>query len=163
MCYSNYFNEIELTVNKDFDEDILLLEASKYTPSFFNLDSESDNEILNNFYIKQRKNRELIKNSFIIKKFLIGDILEFVYFYKHIALTFNGICIGVRKKSFVMPDMSLILRNIIIKTGIEVVVSYFYNRIYNLNFLDYKRKFYTFTKNKLYFVRERLNRESRVI
>lgn len=66
-----------------------------------------------------------------------------------------------KKKSFKMPDLSLILRNVIIKTGIEVILSYYYNRAYNLKFLDYKRKFYTFNKNKLYYIRERLNRESR--
>ena len=103
------------------------------------------------FYIKQRKNRDFIKNSFKIKKFLIGDILEFVYFYKHIALTFSGICIAIKKKSFTIPDLSLILRNVIIKTGIEVTLSYFYNRAYKLKFLDYKRKFYTFNKNKFVF------------
>jgi hypothetical protein len=48
------------------------------------------------------------------------------------------------------------------KTAIEVTVSYFYNRIYKLKFLDYKRKFYFFNKNKIFFIRKRLNRESRI-
>ena len=114
-----------------------------------------------NFYVKLRKDRELITNSYIIKQFLIGDVLEFVYFYKSTALTFSGICIAIKKKSFKLPDLSLILRNIIVKTGVEVTISYFYNRAYKLSFLDYKRKFYTYNKNKLYFIRERLNQESR--
>lgn len=114
------------------------------------------------FYIKSRKHRAFIKNSFKIRKFLIGDILEFVYNYKNMALTFNGICISLRKKSFVMPDQALILRNVIIGTGIEVVLSYFYNKGYKMQFLDYRRKFFSYNKNKLFFIRDRVNRESKV-
>jgi ribosomal protein L19 len=138
-----------------------------FETSYYNYFEIETKELLNleltpDFYIKQRKNRDFIKHSFKIKKFLIGDIVEFVYFYKHISLTFSGICIAIKKKSFILPDLTLILRNIIIKTGIEVTLSYFYNRAYKLKFLDYKRKFYTFNKNKLYFIRHRLNRESKV-
>lgn len=86
------------------------------------------------FFIKQRKNRELIKNSFKLKKFLIGDILEFVYTYRSIPLVFCGICIAIKRKSFVMPDLVLILRNIVVKTGIELTLSYFYIEVINLNF-----------------------------
>lgn len=114
------------------------------------------------FYIKSRKHRAFIKNSFKIRKFLIGDILEFVYNYKNMALTFNGICISLRKKSFVMPDQALILRNVIIGTGIEVTLSYFYNKGYKMQFLDYRRKFFSYNKNKLFFIRDRVNRESKV-
>lgn len=114
------------------------------------------------YYIKSRKHRAFIKNSFKIRKFLIGDILEFVYNYKNMALTFNGICISLRKKSFVMPDQALILRNVIIGTGIEVTLSYFYNKGYKMQFLDYRRKFFSFNKNKLFFIRDRVNRESKV-
>ena len=78
------------------------------------------------------------------------------------ALTFNGICISLRKKSFVMPDQALILRNVIIGTGIEVTLSYFYNKGYKMLFLDYRRKFFSFNKNKLFFIRDRVNRESKV-
>jgi ribosomal protein L19 len=114
------------------------------------------------YFIKQRKNRELIRKSYKLKKFIIGDILEFVYSYRSIPLVFCGICIAIKRKSFVMPDLVLILRNIIIKTGIELTLSYFYNRGYNFKFLDYRRKFFTFNKNKLYFIRNRDNQESRI-
>ena len=114
------------------------------------------------YFIKQRKNRELIKNSFKLKKFLIGDILEFVYSYRSIPLVFCGICIAIKRKSFVMPDLVLILRNIIIRTGIELTLSYFYNRGYKFKYLDYRRKFFIFNKNKLYFIRYRDNQESRI-
>lgn len=114
------------------------------------------------FYVKQRKNRFIIKNTLKLKMFKVGDILEFIFFFKNMALIFSGICISIRKKNFILPDVTLILRNIIIKTILEITVSYFYNRIYKSKFLDYRRKFYTFNKNKLYFIRKRVNQESKV-
>jgi len=114
------------------------------------------------FYIKQRKNRNCIKGSIKYKKFVVGDIIEFLFVFKSVPLLYSGICIAIRKKTFLMPDVTLILRNIIMKVAIEVTVSFFYNRLYKLKFLDYKRKFYFFNKNKIFFIRKRLNRESRV-
>jgi ribosomal protein L19 len=149
----NYFNDIKEKINSEIPVEIL---EEQELEQLINIDTTS-----HNFYVKLRKDRDFIYNSYIVKKFLIGDVLEFVYFYKNIALTFSGICIALKKKSFKLPDLCLILRNIIIKTGVEVTISYFYNRAYNLSFLDYKRKFYTYNKNKLYFIRERLNQESR--
>jgi ribosomal protein L19 len=97
-----------------------------------------------------------------LKAFKVGDILEFIFFLKNMALIFSGICISIKKKNFILPDVTLVIRNILVKTSIEIIVSYFYNRIYKLKFLDYRRKFYTFNKNKLYYIRKRVNQESRV-
>jgi ribosomal protein L19 len=155
MCETNifiYFENVQRLIDSEFIEEELNIQE---------LEQEGKKKS-NNYYIKLRKERECIANSFIIKKFAIGDVLEFVYFYKNISLIFSGICIAIKRKSFMLPDLSLILRNIIVRTGVEVTLSYFYNRAYKLKFLDYKRKFYTFNKNKLYFIRERLNRESRI-
>src|ERR1700689_1747915 len=107
------------------------------------------------------KKKDLIKFT-KWRKFVVGDILEFVYFYKTIPLIFSGICIAIKRKNFILPDVVIVLRNIILKTAIEITVSYFYNRIYTLKFLDYKRKIFTFNKNKLFFILKRVNRESRV-
>lgn len=117
--------------------------------------------MLNNIYIYSRKKRENLNFS-KLKKFKVGDILEFVYFYKNIPLIFSGICLCIKRKSFVVPNVIIVIRNIILKVAIELIVSYFYNRIYTLKFLDFKRKFFTFNKNKLYFLRKRVNRESKV-
>lgn len=131
---------------------------------YFNLNNVSDRhyKLTPAFYIKQRKNRKLIKGSNKYKKFVVGDIIEFLFIFKSVPLLYSGICIAIRKKAFLMPDVTLILRNIIMKVAIEVTVSFFYNRLYKLKFLDYKRKFYFFNKNKIFFIRKRLNRESRV-
>src|ERR1700749_740636 len=114
------------------------------------------------FYIQQRKNRNFIKGSKRYKTFLVGDIIEFLFIYKSVPLLYSGICIAIRKKSFLVPNTTIILRNIIMKVAIEITVSFFYNRLYKLKFLDYKRKFYFFNKNKIFFLRKRLNRESKI-
>jgi ribosomal protein L19 len=114
------------------------------------------------FYIKQRKNRKNIKGSKKYKKFIVGDIIEFLFVFKSVPLLYSGICIAIKRKSFLVPDVTLIIRNVIMKIAIEVTVSFFYNRLYKLKFLDYKRKFYFFNKNKIFFLRKRLNRESRI-
>jgi ribosomal protein L19 len=132
--------------------------------NYFNIDNLLNRKykLTPAFYIKQRKNRSFIKGSKKYKIFIVGDIIEFLFIFKSVPLLFSGICIAIRKKSFLVPDVTLILRNIIMKTAIEVTVSFFYNRIYKLKFLDYKRKFYFFNKNKIFFIRKRLNRESRI-
>lgn len=129
---------------------------------YFYKDNKKDFKLKPEFYVKQRKNRPFIKKSLKLRMFEVGDIIEFIFFFKHMALVFSGICMSIKKKNFIMPDVILILRNIIIKTTLEITVSYFYNRIYKLKFLDYRRKFYTFNKNKLYYIRKRVNQESRV-
>lgn len=127
-----------------------------------NLYLEREYRLTPAFYIKQRKNRSVIKGSKKYKMFLVGDIIEFLFIFKSVPLLFSGICISIKRKSFLVPDVILVLRNVIMKVAIEVNVSFFYNRIYKLRFLDYKRKFYFFNKNKLFFIRKRLNRESKV-
>jgi ribosomal protein L19 len=132
--------------------------------NYFNVNNfvEEQKKLMPSFYIKQRKNRNFIKGSKKYKMFLVGDIIEFLFIFKSVPLLYSGICIAIKRKGFLMPDVTLILRNIIMKVAIEITVSFFYNRIYKLRFLDYKRKFYFFNKNKIFFIRKRLNRESRI-
>lgn len=59
-------------------------------------------------------------------------------------------------------NVSLVLRNVILGVGIEVTVSYFVNRVYNLSLSDYKRKEFSYKRSKLYYVRSRINRSSRI-
>jgi ribosomal protein L19 len=132
--------------------------------SYFYNDTEKKRDFKKKpeFYIQERKKRPFIKNSLKLKAFKVGDIIEFIFFLKNMALIFSGICISIKKKNFILPDVTLVIRNILVKTSIEIIVSYFYNRVYKLKFLDYRRKFYTFNKNKLYYIRKRVNQESRV-
>ena len=129
---------------------------------FFKKEIKKSSKLTPAYYIKKRKNRKIISGTSFLKFISIGDILEFVYVYKSIPLIYKGICIAIRRRFFIMPDVTLILRNVILKIGIELTVSYFYNRLYKLKFLDYKRKFYNFKRNRLFFIRKRVNRESQV-
>jgi ribosomal protein L19 len=94
-------------------------------------------------------------------KFKGGDILKVVYIAKNNAYTFNGVCMGVRGK-FKNPNMSFILRNIIIGVGIEMIFSYFVNRLFKLYIEFYKKKHHFYRKSRLFFIRFRINRQSRV-
>ena len=130
--------------------------------NYFSKNELKSKKIELSFYIKQRKKRFFIKHSKLLKIFRIGDIIELVFYYKSIPLIFRGICIAIKRKYFILPDVILILRNVIIKIGIELTVSYYYNRLYKLKFLDYKRKFNNYTKNKLFFIRKNVNKQSQV-
>lgn len=163
-----YFKNIEEKINQEIK--IIWKNKEVLTPleNYYNelVEKKEKGELIekkdNNYYVKMRKNREKIKNSFKLRKITIGDVLEFNYVYKSAVLSFSGICIAIKKTGYIVPDVSIILRNIIITTGLEIVLSYFYNRAYKMRFLDYKRKFYTYNKTKIYFIRKRINRESRV-
>jgi len=48
------------------------------------------------------------------------------------------------------------------RVGIEMTVSYYYNRVYYLIISDYKRKQFLYKKSKLFFIRKKVNRASRV-
>jgi len=75
---------------------------------------------------------------------------------------FEGLCIALRKK-LMKPDASLIVRNIVMGVGVEFIVSYYYNRVYNLTLADYKRKGFFYRKAKLFYLRTKLNKASRVV
>jgi len=89
-----------------------------------------------------------------------GDIIYLTYTKNYFPFFFEGICLGLRK--FKTPNASIILRNIISGIGIELIISYYYNRIYFLETNDHKRKRFFYTTAKIYYVRYGLNRASRI-
>lgn len=120
-----------------------------------------DNNLNNNNrvnFIKNRKQRNLISSS----KLNTGDILSVVFWQKGIIYKFEGICISIKKKKLLSLNTSLIIRNVIAGIGIELTVSYYVNRVYSMVILDYKRKHFNYKRSKLYYLREKLNRASRV-
>jgi ribosomal protein L19 len=121
---------------------------------------ERVNVIRNSIY--KRKRRERIKGFYKSYHFSVGDIIKVIFLYNNIPIVFTGICIGVKKKGFIRPDTSFILRNVIWRIGIEFIVSYYYNRTFKLEFLDYRRKAFIYRRSKLYYLRHRLNKESKV-
>jgi len=68
----------------------------------------------------------------------------------------------IRKKSLFNIDVTICVRNIIENVGIEMTAAFFPNRVYALTISDYKRKQLLYRKAKLYYLRLKLNRASRV-
>jgi len=128
------------------DNQFFLLEDSKFTKKFIN----------------QRKRRNHVFNMVEALAFSPGDVIVIVYWKNYIVYRFEGLCIAIKKQSLKNLDVSLILRNVILGVGIEVTVSYFLNRVYNLSLSDYKRKEFVYKRSKLFYVRQRINRASRI-
>lgn len=130
-----------------------MLQQEKY---FNNLKTFTKN------YNYLRRHRKLIKGlskSFI---FNAGDIIKVVYFRKNYSYVFEGICLGIKKKSFLLPNTSFKLRNIILGISIEMIFLYFSKRLFFLKLHDYKRKFKFINKNKLFYLRFAKNQASKV-
>jgi len=94
--------------------------------------------------------------------FLVGDVLGISFRNKGYSYFFEGICISSRKKSMILPESTLILRNILGNVGIEVCFSYFYNRVFLMRLNSFKKKKNYYIRAKLYYIRYKLNRASRV-
>jgi ribosomal protein L19 len=111
------------------------------------------------------KKYPLVHVSGLIKqkayKFRAGYILRIVYSARNEAYIFNGICIAVRS-GFRNPNLSLIVRNIILGVGIEMIFSYFGNRLFKLYIDFFKRKHRSLHRAKFFYIRSRINRSSRV-
>ena len=67
-----------------------------------------------------------------------------------------------KKKKYIKCYSTLILTNVLSGVGVELSISYYYNRLFYLKFSDYKRKKFIYNKAKLYYLRDKLNRESRI-
>lgn len=126
---------------------------------YFLLDDISNK---NKNVIQQRKQRQSVLKLCEAVHFSSGDIVVVVFWKEYIVYRFEGICISIKKKSLSSSDVSLTLRNVILGVGVEFTVSYFINRVYNLSLSDYKRKDFIYKRSKLYYVRQRVNRASRV-
>jgi ribosomal protein L19 len=117
---------------------------------------------ISRFGIAFRKARPKVngfKNAFFVYS---GDVLEVFFSKRGSIFTFEGICLAIKKKNFLNVNASIVLRNFIHKVGIQCIFSYYYNRIYFFKINDYKRKFDSQRKAKLYFLSRSLNYKTRV-
>lgn len=112
--------------------------------------------------ILQRRNRELVSGFEDVKAFRVGDILNIVFFRGSYTFRFTGLCMSVNKKALKAINTSLLLRNFMHGVGIEMTVSYYYHRMYNLTFSDFKRKDFFYRRSRLYYIRNLFNRGSKV-
>lgn len=102
-------------------------------------------------------------SKLVINKFNVGDVLGLSFRNKGLTYFFEGICIGIKNKGLNNSNTTFILRNILADVGIELNFSYFYNRAFFLKVNNFKRKKFLYNRSKLYYVRNKLNRESRII
>jgi ribosomal protein L19 len=110
-------------------------------------------------YMHIRRHREHVKGLKKSVIFSVGDVIKVVFFRKNYSYLFEGVCISIKKKGFGL-NMSFVLRNIILGIAIEMVFSYYANRLYNLRLQDYKRKFMHLRRNKLFFLAKKKNIKS---
>lgn len=94
--------------------------------------------------------------------FQAGDILKYSFDRGPSTFFFEGLCLSLRNRGFGRKQTSFISRNVMTSVGVEVLIAYFLRRLYKLSFSDYKRKQFFYNQPRLYFLRDRLNRESRV-
>jgi len=106
-------------------------------------------------FISARRQRPHISGFSSASKGLFfqgGDILKLIFSRGGYGYYFEGLCLVLRKRNFLSKHTSLCLRNIIYGVGIEVIASYYLNRLYSLEFSDYKRKRYNYSRHKLRYL-----------
>lgn len=116
--------------------------------------------IVKDAIIERRSSRTNIYSSLL--KFSVGDVLIVFFWVKGLLYRFEGICICIRKKNIKKVDSSLILRNVLGSIGVELCISYYFNRLFYLKFSDFKRKKFIYKRAKLYYLRNKLNKASRI-
>ena len=114
---------------------------------------------------KERRNRKSILNKpFMGKFFTRGDIITINFWLKSYNYHIEGLCLSIRNKKLINNNLSILIRNILYGIGIEIRVLYYFNRIFrNIHMSDYKRKKYDYRPSKLYYIRYKRNKASKVI
>lgn len=118
------------------------------------------NNIVKDAIMERRSSRANIYSSLL--RFSVGDVLIVFFWVKGLLYRFEGICICIRKKNIKNVDSSLILRNVLSSIGVELCISYYFNRLFYLKFSDFKRKKFIYKRAKLYYLRNKLNNASRI-
>lgn len=93
----------------------------------------------------------------------VGDIINVSYTNKYITYGFEGICICLRRKLMLSPNVTIILRNVLVNVGVELTLAYYYARCYRFTLSNHKRKSFHYRRAKLYYIRTNLNRASRIM
>ena len=108
---------------------------------------------LSGLLIKER-NKKLL--GFLkTKAFLVGDVLSVIFFSKNCPFSFEGMCLGIRRKSLLSPNTSFIMQGHAVGVYMRVVFSYYYNRLYSMVFLNYKRDLDFFIRSSKVFFKIR--------
>jgi ribosomal protein L19 len=95
-------------------------------------------------------------------KTLPGDILDVKLFINGFARYFKGLCISVKNRSLIARNTNLTIRNYVNKNGVEFCFFLHLNIVLSFNLYDYQRKRFAYRASKLFYLRNKLNRESLV-
>ena len=125
--------------------------------SYFTKESKKKNK-----YITERRRRPAVIGLRRVFQFVIGDVLAVYFANRGTILSFVGLCIAIKNKSFRSSNTAFTLRNILSSIAVESIFGFFEARVFTPTFYDYKRKKFHYNRSKLYFLRNKLNRYSRV-
>jgi hypothetical protein len=110
-------------------------------------------------FLKKRKARKkIIFTSYYY--FTRVDVFTFSYRLCGFGFAFTGLCMGVNQKCMLSSNTTFSVRNIFAKVAVEVH-STFYNLCrLTLKMLDYARKKLNYRVAKLYYLRNKMNKQS---
>lgn len=130
---------------------------------FFDISVKDNVRKKRQLLIFKRRKRKLINNNPVQGKYFTrGDISKISYWKGSYVYSFDGICLGLKKK-LTNINNSFILRNIKNRVGIEFTILYYFSKVFkNIVTLDYKRKAFTYKSAKLYYIRYLRNKASKI-
>lgn len=114
--------------------------------------------VKNIYYIKERKKRDRLIGNLV--KFTRGDILTVNYRLFGLGFVFTGICMRIRKKKMIDANVTFCLRNVLGKVSVEINFSLYSLCRVTYKLLDYARKKVYYKSSKLYYLRNKPNKES---
>jgi len=130
--------------------------------NYFIMDKFVNKNKHNSIYMNRNK-KFILNNPNLGKVFSRGDILTLNFWSKTFRYHFEGICLSLNNSSFSNPNISFILRNVLFGIGVEMSVSFFFNRLYlNVFMSDFKRKSFNYRLSKLYYLRLKNNQATRI-
>lgn len=110
-------------------------------------------------WINIRKNQKNLKT---FENFKRGDILTITFWNKSYNYYFEGLCIAL-KKNFNNVNMIIFLKNNLQNVIIDLIGPYYLNRFFLKTFIsNYKRKQLWYKKSKLYYLRKKDNKASKI-
>lgn len=90
--------------------------------------------------------------------FKIGDIVKVSYLMKYKAMVFKGICISKKFNSFLNLNSSFILRSVHTNVALELCISLYNVKLFNIEVFQYEKKRFYYSQSKLYYLRKRSNK-----
>lgn len=104
------------------------------------------------FFLNIKHKRVLVPCSNNIFVCHVGDVLKVFFFIKGSAFFFEGLCLSLKKKAFLLPNVSFKIVNKIQNCSVFCIFNFFFNLLFKIVFNDFKKKNYFFKKSKYFFL-----------